>query len=80
MVFFNSLAGLRLALDEGRLKADDQVYVPRELLDAAGLEEWTRLEEALQAIGARVLTMRQLRRIAVLSLAELNESSWRPGE
>jgi hypothetical protein len=78
MMFFASLADLGRAIQQGRLRSDDQVYVPRKALDAAGEEARSRLDGTLRDAGAQLHVSTTIPRICVVTLEELRSGHGPP--
>lgn len=70
MFFVDSLAALRRALEQGRVRPGARAHVPLALLEQDGHRAWEELEEALRALGAQVIPRPELRRIAVAAADE----------
>ena len=70
-MFFASLADLGRAIQQGRLRPDDQVYVPRKALEAGGHDAQARLDDALRGAGAQMHASTTIPRICVVTLDEL---------
>lgn len=78
MMFFASLADLGRAIRQGRLRPDDQVYVPRKALDAEDTGARAHLDGALREAGAQLHASTTIPRICVVTLEELRSGHGPP--
>lgn len=79
VIFFDALAELDRARANGRLRKQDQVFVPLAIRRTAGPDGWEPLCRALEAIGAHVHVVPNLARICVVTLEEMNSGLGPPG-
>lgn len=79
MIFLNALNDLDRALAGGRLRRQDQIFVPLALRRTAGDDGWGTLCRALQDVGAHVHVVPNLARVCVVTLDEMNSGLGPPG-
>ena len=72
VIFFDALDDLDRALARGRLRRQDQVFVPLPLRRLVGETAWDELGRKLKGVGVRVHVVPNLARVCVVSFDEMN--------
>lgn len=72
MIFFDTLDDLDRAITHGRLRRQDQIFIPLPTRRTAGEDAWEALGQRFVGIGVRVHVVPNLARICVVTLEEMN--------